>query len=62
MIKCNEKYFGIRVDGMVLAKFKVVCGYAGRSANRHIIQLMLKSIANYEKEHGTIELPERDEE
>jgi len=29
----------------------------GRSANSQIIQLMLKFIADYEKEYGKIELP-----
>ncbi|MEL7610544.1 MAG: hypothetical protein AAGU74_13715 [Bacillota bacterium] len=55
--KLNEKHFGLRVDGEILAKFRYVCGYVGRSANSQIIQLMLKFIADYEKEHGKIELP-----
>lgn len=52
----NEKHFGLRVDSTILAKFRYVCGYTGRSANSQIIQLMLKFIADYEKEHGKIEL------
>lgn len=52
----NEKHFGLRVDGEILTKFRYVCGYVGRSANSQIIQLMLKFIADYEKEHGKIEL------
>ena len=47
----NEKHFGLRVDGDILARFRYVCGYEGRSANSQIIQLMLKCIADYEKEH-----------
>ena len=54
----KEKHFGLRVDGEILAKFRYVCGYVGRSANRQIIQLMLKFIADYEKEHGKIDLHE----
>ncbi|MCI8491774.1 hypothetical protein [Anaerotruncus sp.] len=54
MNKDNEKHFGLRVDGNILAKFRYVCGYAGRSANSQIIQLMLKFIAEYEKEHGKL--------
>lgn len=54
MDKSNEKHFGLRVDAMTLAKFRYVCGYTGRSANSQIIQLMLRFIANYEKEHGEI--------
>ncbi len=58
MNKDNEKHFGLRVDGDILAKFRYVCGYTGRSANSQIIQLMLKFIADYEKEHGKIDLAE----
>ncbi len=60
MDKSNEKHFGLRVDGDVLAKFRYVCGYTGRSANSQIVQLMLKFIASYEKEHGRIELDKRE--
>ena len=48
----KEKHFGLRVNGDILAKFRYVCSYEGRSANSQIIQLMLKFIADYEKEHG----------
>ena len=54
--KANEKHFGLRVDGSILAKFRCVCGFHGRSANAQIIQLMLKFIADYEAEPGEIEL------
>lgn len=56
MKKENEKHFGLRVDGEILAKFRYACGYAGRSANSQIVQLMLRFIASYEKEHGEIVL------
>ena len=58
MRKNNEKQFKLRVNGDILTKFRYVCGYVGHSANSQIIQLMLKSIAGYEKEHGKIELSE----
>lgn len=61
MGKDNVKHFGLRVDGEILARFRHVCDYHGRSANSQIIQLLLKSIADYEKEHGKIELPEKRE-
>ena len=61
MAKDNVKHFGLRVDGEILAKFRYGCDYVGRSANSQIIQLMLKFIADYEKEHGKIELPESTE-
>ena len=56
MNKSNEKHFGLRVDGDILAKFRYVCSYEGRSANSQIIQLMLKFISDYEKENGKIDL------
>ncbi len=62
MRKDNEKHFGLRVDGDILTKFRYVCSYVGRSANSQIIQLMLKFIADYEKEHGKIKLPKNTEE
>ena len=42
----------------ILAKFRYVCSYEGRFANSQIIQLMLEFIADYEKEHGKIDLNE----
>ena len=56
MDKENEKHFGLRVNGDILAKFRYVCDYVGRSANRQIIQLMLQFISDHENEHGKIEL------
>ena len=56
MDKSNEKHFGLRVDGEILAKFRYVSEYEGRSANSQIIRLMVKFIADYEKEHGKIVL------
>ncbi|MDO5378650.1 MAG: hypothetical protein Q4G52_09985 [Clostridia bacterium] len=54
MNKDNEKHFGLRVDGEILAKFRYVCKYTGRSANSQIIRLMLKFIADYEKQNEKI--------
>lgn len=56
MDKANEKHFGLRVDGDILAKFRYVCAYEGRSANSQLIRLMQKFIAQYEKEFGEIKL------
>lgn len=56
MDKANEKHFGLRVDGEILAKFRYVCAYEGRSANSQLIRLMQKFIAQYEKEFGEIKL------
>lgn len=50
MDKTNEKHFGLRVDGDILAKFRYVCGFEGRSANAQIIQLM-----NFSRSGRTVE-------
>lgn len=54
----NEKHFGLRVDASILAKFRYVCGYMGRSANSQLIWLMRRVIEEYEKQHGEIKLDE----
>ncbi len=56
MQKKEIKHFSLRVDSETLSKFHYVCGYTGRSANNQLIQLMRKSIATYESQHGPIEL------
>ena len=49
-----EKHFGLRIDSELLAKFRYVCAYVGRSANSQIIQLILRFVADYEKKHEVI--------
>ena len=56
MRKENEKHFGLRVDAEILAKFRYVSSYDGRSANSQIIRLMVKYISHYENEYGKIDL------
>ena len=60
MDKKHEKHFGLRVDADILAKFRYVSEYEGRSANSQLIQLMIKFISEYEKEHGKIVLDSDD--
>ena len=63
---CVTGHRNIPVDKAELIRSKLIstiqtaiaCGYTGRSANSQIIQLMLKFISDYEKEHGKIDLPE----
>ncbi len=50
-----EKHFGLRIDEQLLRKFRFVCEYEGRSANRQILQLIIKFVADYEAEQGKIE-------
>lgn len=48
--------FTLRIDSDVLKKFRYVAEYKARSANRELETLMKKDIAEYENEHGKIEL------
>ncbi len=52
----KQKHISIRIDEDVLRKFHYVAKYDDRSASRHIMFLINKSIRDFEKEHGAIEL------
>lgn len=52
--------YTLRVDRELLEKFRYVSNYEGRSANRQLEQYMIKSIREFEKEHGKIILPEQE--
>ena len=56
MNRDNEKHFGLRINGDILAKFRYVCGYVGRSANSQVLILIRDCIEKYEEKHGKIEL------
>lgn len=51
----NEKHFGLRIEEEMLQKFRYVCEYKGRSANKQIIQMIKHLIDEYENEHGEIQ-------
>lgn len=48
--------FTIRTDAEVLKKFRFVADYNARSANREIEVLMKKHVAEFEKQHGKIDI------
>ena len=54
----NNKHLGIEVDPELHYKLRYIAKYEGRSANSQLIKLMLQFIADYEKEHGKINLEE----
>lgn len=51
-------HFAVRVDRELLEKFKYVAEYNARSANRELELLMRKHVADFESEHGKIDIPE----
>ena len=49
-----EKHVALRIDNDLLRKLKHVSAYERRSVNSQVIQLILRFIADYEKEHEKI--------
>ncbi len=56
----EQKHLSLRIDEEMLRKFRYVCEYEGRSANRQLLIYIRTAIAEFEKEHGPIE-PEQKE-
>lgn len=52
------KNFTLRVDAQVLAKFRYVSRYSGRSANSQMLVMMRKVIEQFEQQNGEIHLEE----
>ena len=49
---------GIQYDDLVHYKLKVIAAYKKKSLSKYMIELFDKAIADWEKEHGVIEIPE----
>ncbi|MBD5146149.1 MAG: TraY domain-containing protein [Ruminococcus sp.] len=48
--------YTLRMDRVLFAKFRYVAEYEGRSANKEIEQMLKKRVAEFENEHGKIEI------
>ena len=48
--------FTLRVDRRLFQKFRYVAESEGRSANKEIEQFIKRHVAEYERQHGKIEL------
>lgn len=57
-MKKNEKHLSLRIEENLLRRFEYVAKYDDRSMNWLLLQLIRKSIEEFEAEHGRIELPE----
>jgi predicted DNA-binding protein len=55
-MKDNKSRYTLRVDQVLLDKLGYVAEYAGRTKNRELEQIIKRHIAEFEKEHGEIEL------
>ncbi len=49
--------YPLRVDKLLMEKFKVISENNGRSVNKEIEMLMKQAILKYEQEHGSIKVP-----
>ena len=49
------KSVSIRIEEEMLEKLGYVADYEGRSVNSHVLVLIRKCIADFERSHGTIE-------
>lgn len=49
--------YPLRVERAVMEKFKVIASNHGRSVNKEIEMLMKQAVADYEREHGRMEVP-----
>ena len=55
--KDKDKHLGLRIDSELHYKLHYISQYEGRSANGEVIYLIRKSIEDYEKQHGKIDMP-----
>jgi hypothetical protein len=55
-MKNREKHLGIRIDNEIHYKLFYIAEYEGRSGSAQILYLIRKCIADFEKEHGRIDL------
>ena len=52
----NILRYTLRADRRLFKKFRYIAEYEGRSANKEIEQYMKKRVADFEAEHGKIEI------
>ncbi|MBR4081845.1 MAG: hypothetical protein IKK21_08690 [Clostridia bacterium] len=52
------KHLSLRIDEELLRRFDYVAKYDDRSMNWLLLQLVRKCVADFEAEHGAIDLPE----
>lgn len=54
--------YPLRIDKTLFEKFRVIASGEGRSINKQIEVLIKRAVAEYEQEHGLIQLPDQDAE
>lgn len=56
--KKDQKHLSLRISPELLRKFDYVAGYDDRSMNWMLLSLIKKCVAEFEEQHGKIELDE----
>lgn len=54
--------YTLRIDRLLFRKFRYIAQWEGRSANKEIEQYLKKRVAEFEKEHGKIDLSDQAEQ
>jgi len=55
----NIARFTLRVSPLLLEKLEYIADFEGRTKNRELEQMIKHRIAEFEREHGKIELEEK---
>lgn len=59
-MKDNLPRYTLRINRITLDKLEYIAKFNGRSKNREIERLIRRHIADFEKEHGRIDLSGKD--
>ena len=54
--KHKNPQYGLRIPSATMDRLKYIAEYNGRSANKEIEQIILRHIADFERENGAISL------
>ena len=57
-MKDNKSRFTLRLDEEVAEKLAYIAEYEGRTKSKEVERLIRRHIAEFEREHGTIDLTE----
>jgi hypothetical protein len=56
--KKDQKHLSLRISPELLKKFDYVAGYDDRSMNWMLLSLIKKCVAEFEEQHGKIDIDE----
>ena len=60
-MKDSLSRYTLRVSPMILYKFGYIAEFEGRTKNKELERLMKNHIADFEREHGAIEWPQKED-